>query len=72
MKAIGLVFEEADEEFIMQRLRAMQQERRFAIHPDSSSLPTEPYSVEEINQQIDEAEQEPSLSHEEAKAYLGL
>lgn len=72
MKAIGLVFEEEDEEFIMERLRAIQQERHLAIYPDSPSMLMEPSTIEELNQRIDEAEQEPSLSHEEAKAYLGL
>lgn len=35
MKAIGLVFEEEDEAFIMERLRAIQQKRPLDIYPDS-------------------------------------
>lgn len=72
MKAIGLVFEEEDEEFIMERLRAIQQERPLGIYPDSPSLPGMPYTVEELNRLLDDAEKEPSLSQQEARAYLGL
>lgn len=72
MKAIGLVFEEYDEEFIMKRLRAMQQERRFAIYPDSPSLPGKPYTVEEYNRILDEAMEGEAVTLDEAKARFGL
>jgi hypothetical protein len=72
MKAIGLVFEEEDEEFIMEHLRAIQRERHLAIYPDSPSLPGKPYTIEEYNRILDEAMEGESVTLDEARARFGL
>lgn len=67
------IVSEADEEHVLGTLRDWEQKQIIQFtNTDSPIFPGKPYTVEELDKLIEDAQKGPFYTVEEAKSYLGL